>query len=289
MAIRFVIDSGSDILPAEAEKKGMVHVPLTVSFEGQEYLDAVELGHEEFYDKLESCENLPVTSQVPPYRFEEVFEKVVSEGDTVIAITISGALSGTYQSACIAAAEFPGKVFVVDSANVSLGMRILVERGLELLKQGLAAEEIVEKLNEEKKRVRVLALLDTLEYLKKGGRITPAAAAIGTLLKLKPVLQIQGEKLDAFAKARTTNQGKTIMINAIKADIENRFGGDTEDKHIWMQIAHTNNEEAALAFKEEILEVFPGYDIHIDPLSLSVACHIGPGSLAFACCRKINV
>ena len=132
-------------------------------------------------------------------------------------------------------------------------------------------------------------MLDTLYYLKKGGRITPAAAAIGTMLRLKPVLQIQGEKLDAFAKARTTNQGKSIMINAIKNDIENRFGGMTEDRHIWLQIAHTANLEAAESYREEILEVFPGYDIHIDALSLSVACHIGPGALAFACCRKIEV
>lgn len=216
MAIRFVIDSGSDILPVEAEKKGMVHVPLTVSFEGQEYLDAVELEHEEFYDKLESCENLPVTSQVPPYRFEEVFEKVVSEGDTVIAITISGALSGTYQSACIAAAEFPGKVFVVDSANVSLGMRILVERGLELLKQGLAAEEIVEKLNEEKKRVRVLALLDTLEYLKKGGRISSATAFAGGLLNIKPVVTVKDGLVEMAGKARGSKAGNNLLRKLIQ-------------------------------------------------------------------------
>ena len=132
-------------------------------------------------------------------------------------------------------------------------------------------------------------MLDTLYYLKKGGRITPAAAAIGTMLRLKPVLQIQGEKLDAFAKARTTNQGKAIMMTAIRNDIENRFGGMTEDKHIWLQVAHTANREEAELYKKEILERFPGYDVHVDALSLSVACHIGPGALAFACCRKIKV
>ena len=131
-------------------------------------------------------------------------------------------------------------------------------------------------------------MLDTLYYLKKGGRITPAAAALGTILKLKPVLTIQGEKLDAFAKARTVNQGKSIMINAIKNDIINRFGGMTEEKGIWLEIAHTHNDEAAFRLKEELLEVFPGYDIHIDPLSLSVACHIGPGALAIACCKKME-
>lgn len=132
-------------------------------------------------------------------------------------------------------------------------------------------------------------MLDTLYYLKKGGRITPAAAALGTILRLKPVLQIQGEKLDAFAKARTSTQGKSIMINAIKNDIINRFGGLTKEKGIWLEIAYTYNREAAEQLKEEVLAVFPGYDIHIDPLSLSVACHIGPGALAVACCKKIDL
>ena len=129
-------------------------------------------------------------------------------------------------------------------------------------------------------------MLDTLYYLKKGGRITPAAAALGTILRLKPVLQIQGEKLDAFAKARTVSQGKTIMVNAIKADMEKRFGGVLADR-IWLQIAYTYDREAAEQFKEQVLEVFPGFDVHMDPLSLSIACHIGPGSLALACSRKI--
>ena len=132
-------------------------------------------------------------------------------------------------------------------------------------------------------------IYNTLYYLKKGGRITPAAAAIGTMLRLKPVLTIQGEKLDAFAKARTTSQGKTMMINAIKKDINERFGGMTEDKHIWLQIAYTHDRAAAEQFRTEVEAEFPGYDIHIDPLSLSVACHIGPGALALACCKKITV
>ena len=132
-------------------------------------------------------------------------------------------------------------------------------------------------------------MLDTLYYLKKGGRITPAAAAIGTMLKLKPVLTIQGEKLDAFAKARTSAQGKSIMRNAIKNDILNRFGGLTDEKGIWLQIAHTNNAEAAEALKEELAEEYPDYDIHVEPLSLSIACHIGPGSLAIACCKKMDL
>ena len=130
-------------------------------------------------------------------------------------------------------------------------------------------------------------MVDSLQYLKKGGRITPAAAALGTLLRLKPVLQIQGEKLDAFAKARTVSQAKTIMLNAIKNDIENRFGGISKENQIWIQIAHTNNETAAEDLKEELQKEFPDYSIYVDHLSLSVACHIGPGSLAIACTKKL--
>ena len=130
-------------------------------------------------------------------------------------------------------------------------------------------------------------MLDTLYYLKKGGRITPAAAALGTILRLKPVLQIQGEKLDAFAKARTASQGKTIMMNSIKADMEKRFGGAEAD-NIWLQIAYTYDKDAAEQFKAQVEEFFPGFDVHMDPLSLSIACHIGPGSLALACCKRLN-
>ena len=153
----------------------------------------------------------------------------------------------------------------------------------------MTAKEIKTFLEEDKFNSSIYIMLDTLYYLKKGGRITPAAAAIGTLLKLKPVLQIQGEKLDAFAKARTISQGKSVMINAIQNDIINRFGGMTEEKNVWMQIAYTCDEDTAMAWKAEVEAAFPGYDIHMDPLSLSVACHIGPGALAVACTRKISV
>ena len=149
-------------------------------------------------------------------------------------------------------------------------------------------KEIKDILEEDKMNSSIYIMLDTLYYLKKGGRITPAAAALGTLLKIKPVLQIQGEKLDAFAKARTVNQGKTIMLNAIRSDMEKRFGGATPE-NIWLQIAYTKDLDAALAFKQEVEAAFPGFDIAMAPLSLSVACHIGPGSLAVACCKKLQV
>ena len=158
-----------------------------------------------------------------------------------------------------------------------------------MIDAGKSGAEIKEILEADKLNSTIYIMIDTLYYLKKGGRITPAAAALGTLLKLKPVLQIQGEKLDAFAKAITVNQAKTIMMNAIKSDIEKRFGGVSKDNQIYLQIAHTQNEEAAKALAQELHEVFPDYPIYIDHLSLSVSCHIGPGSLAIACCKKMSI
>jgi DegV family protein with EDD domain len=149
------------------------------------------------------------------------------------------------------------------------------------------AAGIKQFLEADKYNSSIYIMLDTLYYLKKGGRITPAAAALGTILRLKPVLQIQGEKLDAFAKARTVSQGKSIMINAIRNDMEKRFGGALKD-NIWLQIAYTYDLDAAMQLRDEVAAQFPDFDIHVDPLSLSVACHIGPGSLAVACCKKIS-
>ena len=218
----------------------------------------------------------------------QLWDEVLKDYDEIVHIPMSSGLSGSCQSAIMLAQDYEGKVQVVNNQRISVTQRQSALDARLLASKGMSALEIKDFLEGDKFNSSIYIMLDTLYYLKKGGRITPAAAALGTLLKLKPVLQIQGEKLDAFAKARTTNQGKSIMISAIRKDIENRFGGLSEDKHIWLQIAHTANEEAARAYREEILEQFPGYDIHIDPLSLSVACHIGPGALAFACCRKIE-
>lgn len=215
MAIRFVTDSGSDILPAEAQEMGITHIPLTVSFGDTEYLDAVDMTHADFYRKLAEADKLPVTSQIPPWRFQEAFEKIVGAGDTVIAVILSGALSGTCQSACIAAADYPGKVYVVDSENVSLGQRILIQRGMELAGQGLEAEEIVEILNREKKRIRVLAVLDTLEYLKKGGRISAATAFAGGLLNIKPVVTVKDGAVALIGKARGSKNGNNLLRKLI--------------------------------------------------------------------------
>ena len=182
--------------------------------------------------------------------------------------------------------EYNGKVQVVNNQRISVTQKQSVLDALKLAEEGKNAEEIKKYLEEVKYDSSIYIMVDTLYYLKKGGRITPAAAALGTLLKLKPVLQIQGEKLDAYAKARTVKQARSIMIDAIKSDFAKRFGDETgSNMHIF--VAYTKDKETALDFKAQLLEAFPGQDIDVDPLSLSVACHIGPGSLAVACSKKL--
>lgn len=176
MAVRFIIDSASDILPREAQQLGLIHLPLKVLFGDQEYADAVDLTHEKFYEMLVESNTLPTTCQIPPADYEAAYEQVIRQGDTAVVVTLSSKLSGTYQSAVIAAEEYAGKVFIVDSESVCIGERILILRGLELAKAGLCAQQIATQLDAEKKKLRVMALLDTLEYLKKGGRISAATA-----------------------------------------------------------------------------------------------------------------
>ena len=200
---------------------------------------------------------------------------------------MSSGLSGSCQTAMMLAQDYEGKVQVVNNQRISVTQRQSVLDALILVQNGKNSSEIKEILEADKFNSSIYIMIDTLYYLKKGGRVTPAAAALGTLLRLKPVLQIQGEKLDAFAKARTVNQAKSIMMTAIKNDIEKRFGGVSEDNQIYLQIAHTQNEEAANQLKEELHEMFPFYPIYVDHLSLSVSCHIGPGSLAIACTKKL--
>lgn len=284
--VAIVTDSNSGITQAAGKEMGVFVLPMPFMINDETFYEDISLTQEEFYERLAAGANIS-TSQPSPESVMELWDKVLSEYDELVHIPMSSGLSGSCQSAIMLSEDYDGKVQVVNNQRISVTQRQSCLDALALAEKGMSAKEIKEFLEADKFNSSIYIMLDTLYYLKKGGRITPAAAALGTILKLKPVLQIQGEKLDAFAKARTTAQGKSIMISAIKSDIENRFGGLTEDKHIWLEIAHTANQEAAEAYKQEILEIFPGYDIHIDPLSLSVACHIGPGALAFACSRKI--
>lgn len=285
--VAVITDSNSGITQSQAREMGIFVLPMPFFINEETYFEDISLTQEQFYEMLKGGAEIH-TSQPSPDSVMQLWDEVLRDYDEIVHIPMSSGLSSSCQSAIMLAQDYEGKVQVVNNQRISVTQRQAALDAKLLASKGMSALEIKDFLEEDKFNSSIYIMLDTLYYLKKGGRITPAAAALGTLLKLKPVLQIQGEKLDAFAKARTTNQGKAIMISAIKKDIETRFGGMTEDKHIWLEIAHTANAEAAKAYRDEILEQFPGYDIHIDPLSLSVACHIGPGALAFACCRKIE-
>lgn len=285
--VAIITDSNSGITQSQGKEMGIFVLPMPFFINEETFYEDISLTQEQFYEKLREGADIH-TSQPSPESVMQLWDEVLKDYDEIVHIPMSSGLSGSCQSAIMLAQDYEGKVQVVNNQRISVTQRQSALDAKLLASKGMGALEIKNFLEEDKFNSSIYIMLDTLYYLKKGGRITPAAAALGTLLKLKPVLQIQGEKLDAFAKARTTNQGKSIMISAIRKDIESRFGGLSEDKHIWLEIAHTANEEAARAYREEILEQFPGYDIHIDPLSLSVACHIGPGALAFACCKKIE-
>ncbi len=286
--VAIVTDSNSGITQAEAKELGIYVLPMPFMIQDETFYEDIDLTQEQFYEKLASGADI-ATSQPSPDSVMELWNQLLKEYDEIVHIPMSSGLSGSCQSAIMLSEDYEGRVQVVNNQRISVTQRQSCLDAKLLAAKGRNAEEIRQFLEADKFNSSIYIMLDTLYYLKKGGRITPAAAAIGTMLRLKPVLQIQGEKLDAFAKARTTNQGKSIMLNAIKNDIENRFGGMTEDKHIWLQIAHTANLEAAESFKQEVMVQFPGYDIYIGALSLSVSCHIGPGALALACCKKITV
>lgn len=283
--VAILTDSNSGILQAEAEELGIQVVPMPFMIEGKTFYEGIDLTQEDFYKKL--AENVEISTSMPePGSVMDLWDKLLETHDEVVYIPMSSGLSSSCETAMMLAQDYDGKVQVVNNQRISVTMRQSVLDALELAEEGRSAAEIKKILEDAKFDSSIYIMVDTLYYLKKGGRITPAAAAFGELLKIKPVLQIQGEKLDAFAKARTASQGKTIMMNAIRNDMEKRFGGADKDR-IWLQLAYTYDLEAANQLKEEVSQVFPGFDIHMDPLSLSVACHIGPGALAIACCVRI--
>ena len=284
--VAVITDSNSGITQNEAKELGIKVLPMPFMINEETFFEDITLTQEAFYERLEDGADV-VTSQPSPESVMNLWKEVLTEYDEIVYIPMSSGLSGSCQSAIMLSEDFEGKVQVVNNQRISVTQRQSALDAKLLADRGMDAGAIRDFLEKDKFNSSIYIMLDTLYYLKKGGRITPAAAAIGTILKLKPVLQIQGDKLDAFAKARTVSQGKSIMINAIRNDMENRFGGADAD-NIWLEVAYTKNLDAAKQFAEELLKEFPGFDIVINPLSLSVACHIGPGSLAVACCKKIK-
>ena len=287
MKIAVVTDSNSGITQAQGKELGITVLPMPFMIDGNEFFEDISLTQQEFYGKMEEDMDIS-TSQPSPESIVELWEALLEEYDGIVHIPMSSGLSGSCQTALMLAEEFDGRVQVVNNHRISVTQRQSALDALEMAGKGMDAVQIKEVLERTGSESTLYITVDTLKYLKKGGRITPAAAALGTLLRLKPVLTIQGEKLDAFAKARTMKQAKSMMISAIQHDLETRWD-DKEGKKTHLEIAHTNCEEAALQLKEELLELFPDTDIHIDPLSLSVACHIGPGALAIAAVKKLEI
>ncbi|MDE6213478.1 MAG: DegV family protein [Lachnospiraceae bacterium] len=285
--VAVVTDSNSGITQAQAKEYGIYVIPMPFMINEETFYEDITLTQEQFYQRLSENADV-ITSQPTPEAVMNLWDEILKTHDEIVHIPMSSGLSGSCQSALMLAEDYDGKVQVVNNQRISVTQRQSAFDALALVEQGMDAAQIRHILEEDKFNSSIYIMLDTLYYLKKGGRITPAAAALGTILRLKPVLQIQGEKLDAFAKARTVSQGKSIMINAIRNDMEKRFGGARAD-NIWLQIAYTYDLAAAEQLKSEVLEAFPGFDVHVDPLSLSVACHIGPGALAVACCKRLSV
>ena len=281
-----VTDSNSGITPDEAKMLGVEVLPMPFYINEQMYYENIDLTQEQFYEKLadggDIKTSMPLVGDVT-----DKWDELLKENDEIVYIPMSSGLSSSCETAYMLSQDYDGKVQVVNNQRISVTMRQSVIDAKKLAEEGKNAAEIKQILEDAKFESSIYIMVDTLTYLKKGGRITPAAAALGTLLKLKPVLQIQGEKLDAFAKARTVKQAKSIMIDAMKSDFEKRFG-NPDGNRINLEMAYTHDLAAAEAFKEEVQAAFPNNEIVMSPLSLSISCHIGPGALAIACSKKIE-
>lgn len=283
--IAIISDSNSGISQKEAKELGIYIIPMPFFINGETYFEGENLTQEQFYERLKDGSEIS-TSMPSVGSLTDLWDELLDTYDEIVHIPMSSGLSSSCETAIMLANDYEGKVHVVNNQRISVTQRQSVLDAKELVKAGKTAAEIKEILEREKLESSIYIMVDTLSYLKKGGRITPAAAALGTLLRLKPVLQIQGEKLDAFAKARTVKQAKSIMIEAMKNDFSNRFL-DADGKNMYLEMAYTYDLEAAEAFRAEVQEAFPKNEIVLNPLSLSVSCHIGPGALAVACSKKI--
>ena len=282
-----VTDSNSGITQAEAQKMGIFVVPMPFLIDGEQFYEDINLTQENFYEKLQTEANVS-TSQPVVGELLAFWDKILNDYDDMVYIPMSSGLSGACNTAKMLAQEYNGKVQVVDNQRISVTMKQSVLDAVTLLNRGMSAAEIKNRLEETKLDCSIYISLPTLKYLKKGGRITPAAAAVGTVLHLRPVLQIQGEKLDKYRMTTVTmRQAKAAMIEGLKNDLNARFKELVEKGEMTVAVAHTHNAEKAEEFKRELSGLFPHIPITFcDPLSLSVACHIGPGALACVCTRR---
>ena len=285
--VKIVTDSNSGITQKEAQELGVTVLPMPFVINGKEYFEDINLTQPQFYEFLKGDADVH-TSQPAVGSVTELWDKLLADGSEIVHIPMSSGLSESCHTAEALAKEYGGRVQVVDNQRISVTQRHSVLNALQLKNAGKSAKEIKETLVATKFDSSIYISLDTLKYLKKGGRLTPAAAFIGTLLGIRPVLQIQGEKLDAFKKVKTMRKAKEVMIEAVKSDLTTRFAKLVEQGKMRMYVAHTDNDEEAKNFAQELKDTFPEIPfLYINPLSLSVSCHIGPGSLAVALGREI--
>lgn len=284
--VAIMTDSNSGITQEEAKQIGVLVIPMPFYINEQLFYEDIDLSQKQFYEKLK--EGGEITTSMPLVgNLIDEWESALKEYDEIVYIPMSSGLSSSCETAEMLSQDYDGRVQVVNNQRISVTQKLSVLDALEMARQGKTAVEIKEYLEKTKFDSIIYIMVDTLEYLKKGGRITPAAAALGNMLKIKPVLQIRGEKLDSFAKARSTKRGKQIMMDAIAKDMEEMFG-DPDGKTVHISMAHTDNEEEIERFKQEVLERWSDKDIIVDPLSLSISCHIGPGALAITCTKKMD-
>lgn len=280
MNVNLIIDSTTDLNPQLREQ--FTVVPLTVHFGDQEYIDGVTISHRQFYEKLVESDVLPSTSQATPAAFADVFEEVARRGETAVVLTLASRLSGTYQSAMIAASDYPGRIFVVDGTSVAIGTGILAELALRLREQGLTAEEIAGRLEEEKEKIHVVALLDTLEYLKRGGRISATVAFAGGLLSIKPVIAVKDGVIQMLGKARGSRQGNNLLVQQIE-----KAGGVDFDKPVLLGFSGLS-DALLTKYIEDSRDLWENGTESLVTTSIGsvVGTHAGPGAIAVAFFRK---
>lgn len=285
MAIRIIVDSSADIEEDYARDHGIQIIPMTITFGNEEFAEGVDITRTEFFQRLVETDELPRTSQIPPMVFQDIFQEIVTAGDTAVVITLSSHISGTYQSACIAAAPFKESVFVVDSENATIGERLLAERAWALREEGLSAADIAYYLDQEKKDIRLVASLDTLEYLHRGGRISGAAAAIGGLLSIKPVVGVVDGDVVVLGKARGSKASRNMVFEEIE-----KAGGVDLTRPIWVAYSGLSDKTArkyiadslAIATEKGLISSPDEIEMPLTLVGAVIGTHVGPGGVAFA-------
>lgn len=286
--VAIVTDSNSGISQAEGKELGIYVIPMPFLVDGKLYFEDVDMNKEQFYHFLENDADLS-TSQPSPGDVMDLWDKLLKEYDEIVHIPMSSGLSASCSTAMGLARDYDGKVQVVDNQRISVTMQQSVMDAKHLVAAGKSATQIKEILEKEALESSIYLMVDTLKYLKKGGRITPSAALLGSALNLKPILQIQGDKLDAYKKVRGVKAAKKNMLEVMKKDVEGRFSDYVTKGQLKLHVAYTTDEETARQWKEEVQSVFPNIAIsRMDPLSFSVTCHTGPGVLAIAASHVLD-